>query len=168
MAHLTVPVSTNLQIARQSGFSNVASPLLPSRSYVTLFIDTPVTRKALADTVLILRRMRPNVLIVGEGEMIEAALDGMRPHLAEPIAYWTPWTTASWPGEGFRTLIVAGVDEMSLEQQHRLMLFNDGANGDVQVISTTKASLFDVVAKNAFLERLYYQLNVLLLDLRNQ
>src|SRR5690242_21054633 len=117
MAHLTVPVSTNFEIAPQSGFSNVASPLLPSRSYVTLFIDTPVTRKALADTVLILRRLRPNVLIVGEGEMIEAALDGMRPHLAEPIAYWTPWTTASWPGEGFRTLIVAGVDEMSLEQQ---------------------------------------------------
>lgn len=168
MALLTLSVSTYLQITPQSSSSDVASPLLPSRSYFTLFTDTQVTRKALADTVLILRRLRPNVLIVGEGETIEAALDGMRPHLAEPIAHWSPWTSAEWPGEPFRTLIVTGVDEMSLEQQHRLMLFNDGANGDVQVISTAKAPLFDFVERNAFLERLYYQLNVLLLDLRNR
>lgn len=166
MAYLALPRRAHQQIAPQFGASDVASPLLPSRRRPTVFTDTPVTRNALGDTISILRRLRPNVLIVGEGETIEAALDSMRAHFADPIAYWAPWTSAAWPREPFRTLIVTGVDEMSLEQQQQLMVFNDGASDDVQVISTAKGPLFEVVERKAFLERLYYQLNVVLLDLR--
>ena len=128
----------------------------------------PVTARALADTLSILQRMRPNVLIVGDADAIEFALEYIHPHLAAPIASWSPWSCASWPDDPFRTLIVTGVDEMSLEQQQRLMMFNEDAGRDVQVVSTAKGPLFAVVEHDAFLERLYYQLNVLLLDLSSR
>ena len=36
---------------------------------------------------------------------------------------------------------------------------------DVQVVSTAKAPLFPLVERGAFLDRLYYQLNIVYLDL---
>ena len=47
------------------------------------------------------------------------------------------------------------------------MSLNDDVDGDVQVISTADAPPFDAVERNAFLSRLYYQLNVVLLDVRH-
>jgi|KBSMisStaDraftv2_1062788.scaffolds.fasta_scaffold00385_14 hypothetical protein len=164
---MTPWVRTQLQILPRSGASDMASPLLPSR-HSTVFSHAPVKQKALADAVSILRRLRANVLIVGEPDAIESALEYISPHLAEPVAEWSPWTSPTWPDEPFRTLIVSHVDEMSLEQQQQLMSLNDRGDGELQVISTAKAPLFAVVEQNAFLERLYYQLNVLLLDLTNR
>ena len=135
---------------------------------IILFTDAPVTRTALADTLSVLQRLHPNLLIMGESDAIEFALDRMRPHLSEPIASWLPWTCAALPDGSFRTLIVSDVDEMNVEQQNQLMTLNDDDGSDVQVISTTKTELFAVVERGAFLERLYYQLNVLFLDLRRR
>jgi hypothetical protein len=131
------------------------------------FTYAPVNQYALTETLTILRRSRPNVLIVGDSGSVERALEGVRPHLAAPIAYWSPCACQAWPDEPFRTLIVNGVDAMSLEQQQGLMSLNDDVDGDVQVISTADAPPFDAVERNAFLSRLYYQLNVVLLDVRH-
>ena len=132
------------------------------------FTDAPVKQHALEDTLAILRRLRPNVLIVGESDAVERALEGIRPHLAAPIAYWSPCSCLAWPDEPFRTLVVNGVDAMSLEQQQRLILLNDDAGGGVQVISIAEEPLFDAVERDAFVSRLYYQLNVVLLDVRSR
>jgi hypothetical protein len=158
-------VGTELQTLPQSCATDMASPLLPSRRH--LIAHTLVKQKALAETVAVLRRLRPNLLVLGEPEAIELALEQICPYLAEPVVFWSPWTSPTWPDEPFRTLIVSDADEMSLEQQQRLMSLNEGADGTMQVVSTAKTPLFDVVEQNAFLERLYYQLNVLMLDLRN-
>jgi hypothetical protein len=44
-------------------------------------------------------------------------------------------------GRAVPTLIVSHVDEMSLEQQQRLMSLNDRGDGELQVISTASAAL---------------------------
>lgn len=144
----------------------MASPLLRLAA-VALVTPTPLRRKALAEATAILRRVRPNLLIIGDTDAVEGALAHIRPHLAPPIAKWSPCDGVAWPDGTFRTLVVNSVDQMPAEEQRRLMTFNDESNSDVQVISIAKAPLFAAVEQGVFLERLYYQLNVLLLDLRS-
>ncbi|HET9831130.1 MAG TPA: hypothetical protein VFP91_05460 [Vicinamibacterales bacterium] len=102
---------------------------------------------------------RPNVLILGPEVETRRAIDDIHPHLATPIATWE----AEMP---FRTLVVEDVDRLTTGQQQRLLHLLTDERDRIQVIATSRHDVFESVESGAFLDLLYYQLNVVLLDLR--
>ena len=113
----------------------------------------------IAGLIGILRIARPNVLILGPEGDTRRAIDDIRPHLATPIATWE----AEMP---FRTLVVEDVDRLATPQQQRLLHLLTDEPGGIQIVATSRHDVFEAVENGAFLDRLYYQLNAVLLDLR--
>ena len=118
----------------------------------------------LAEMLPILRLARPNVLIVGPAPETGRTLERMRGYLRAPMASWSPRETANLPSWSFRTLVVRGVDGLNLAQQESLAALIERSNGDVQVVSIAGASLMPLVKSGAFHDRLYYQLNIVVLE----
>ena len=112
-----------------------------------------------AGLIGILRVARPNVLILGPQSDTRRAIDDIRPHLATPIAT----REAEMP---FRTLVVEDVDRLATAQQQRLLHLVTDEPGGIQIVATSRQDVFEAVESGAFLDRLYYQLNAVLLDLR--
>jgi transcriptional regulator of acetoin/glycerol metabolism len=54
---------------------------------------------------------------------------------------------------------------MTAEQQENLVALICRVAANIQIVSTSKSPLFPLVERGAFLDRLYYQLNVVYLDL---
>jgi transcriptional regulator of acetoin/glycerol metabolism len=94
--------------------------------------------------------------------------------LQSPIAALvaTPMTTALRTGEPLvlppvaraRTLILQDVGALTHADQYRLLDWLDRAAGRTQVVSTTPASLWPRVQAGAFIDRLYYRLNTVCMD----
>jgi DNA-binding NtrC family response regulator len=63
------------------------------------------------------------------------------------------------------TLIVPRVDRLDDDQQRRLIYWLEKTAGSVRVIATTSVPLFVMVQRGVFLDRLYYLLNIIRLDL---
>ena len=114
------------------------------------------------DAITLLRRNRPNMLIVGHDAAVERALARLRPHLIAPIADWAPRGVAI---SAIRTLIVKHVEALTQAEQARLMELSADVECSVQVISTARAPLFPAVERGVFNDALYYRLNVVLLNL---
>ena len=112
-----------------------------------------------AGLIGLLRVARPNVLILGAESDTRRAIDDMRPHHETPIATWE----ADMP---FRTLVVEEVDRLVTSQQQRLLHLLTAEPGGIQIVATSRHDVFEAVETGRFLDRLYYQLNAVLLDLR--
>jgi sigma-54-interacting transcriptional regulator len=112
-----------------------------------------------AGLIGILGIARPNVLILGPEVETRRTIGDIRPYLATPITTWE----AEMP---FRTLVVEDVDRLTTAQQQRLLHLLTDEPDRVQVIATSRRDVFESVESGAFLDLLYYQLNVVLLDLR--
>jgi hypothetical protein len=120
------------------------------------------------------RAARVNLLVIhGEG-VLQDLLEWLMLDLQSPIAALvaTPMTTALRTGEPLvlppaaraRTLILQDVGALTRADQHRLLDWLDRAAGRTQVVSTTPASLWPRVQSGAFIDRLYYRLNTVCMD----
>jgi len=117
------------------------------------------TCRDVAGLVGILSIAQPNVLILGPEGETRRTIEDIRPQLATPVAMWE----AAMP---FRTLVVEDVDRLTTAQQQRLLHLITYEPDRIQVIATSRHDVLDSVESGAFLDLLYYQLNVVLLDLR--
>jgi len=124
-------------------------------------------RRRLAELVVLLRLHRPNVLVIGPATEADQTLDLMRAYLGLPIAAWLPRETPVPPTTPFRTLVIRDVDALDAGQQAYLSALLDKANARTQAISTSGMPLFPLVRRGLFLDRLYYQLNAVYLDLND-
>jgi Sigma-54 interaction domain len=104
---------------------------------------------------------RANVLLEGAPETTDVIVGEAMEWLPTPHATW-----CGTPPRGDRpaTLIVRSVSALDQDQQHSLFDWLDAPGDRVQVISTTSEPLFPMVVRGAFLEGLYYRLNVMRLD----
>ena len=118
-----------------------------------------------AEVLALLRCSRPNLLVVGSSTDTDRTFELMYPYLRTPIVAWIPRESRSLPAASFRTLVVRDVDRLDSTQQANLVAMICRLAADVQVVSTAKAPLFPLVERGAFLDRLYYQLNIVFLDL---
>jgi sigma-54-interacting transcriptional regulator len=109
-------------------------------------------------------RAHRNVLLEGPRETIEPAILLFMPYLANPIAWRRPGEALEL--EACRTLIVEEVGALDPAEQIRLWGRLDSARGQVQVVSTSTKALFTLVMRGLFHERLYYRLNVTLVQCR--
>jgi Sigma-54 interaction domain len=130
--------------------------------------ETFVTRREdrrLTELVAMLRRSRPNVLVVGPSTDADRTFDVMYPYLRTPIVPWAPRNVRELPGGMFRTLLVRDIDALTASQQENLVALICRLGADLQIVSIAKAPIFPLVEQGRFLDRLYYQLNVVYLDL---
>ena len=121
--------------------------------------------RRLAELVAILRRSRPNVLVVASSADVDRTFELMYPYLRTPIVAWVPRETRDVPASSFRTLLIRDVEALSAEQQEGLVALICRVAANIQIVSTSKSPLFPLVERGTFLDRLYYQLNVVYLDL---
>jgi hypothetical protein len=124
--------------------------------------------RRLAELVAMLRRSRPNVLVVGSSADVDRTFELMYPFLRTPIVAWVPRETRDLPAASFRTLVVRDADGLNQTQQECLVAFVSRQPSDGQIISTSRTPLFPLLERGEFLDRLYYQLNVVYLDLTDQ
>jgi hypothetical protein len=109
----------------------------------------------------------PNALLIGSEEAADAAIAEYLPFLRAPLGDWRPREVAE-PGISAGTLVIRDVDTLDRSQQEQLFDWLDHYAGRLQVVSVTETSLFPLVAAGAFLEKLYYRLNVVCLPLSSQ
>jgi len=115
-----------------------------------------------------LRRSRPNVLVIGSSTDTDRVFEVMYPYLRSPIVAWVPRETRDVPAASFRTLVIRDVDALDSTEQENLVASICRLTANVQIVSTSRTTLFPLVQRGAFLDRLYYQLNVVYLDLTDQ
>jgi hypothetical protein len=126
--------------------------------------DWRVARAAHAE-IAALGTPRVNLLLTGPDAVIENLLDALFADLHEPIGRWCPGEQLLLPPPILiGTMIFQDVGAMPMTDQHRLLHWLTGAVGRTQVVSTTSASLLPDVHSGAFLEALYYRLNIVSID----
>jgi hypothetical protein len=113
----------------------------------------------------ILRVARPNLLILGTDGETKQTIDAIASSLADPVATWVPSPLSPFPDQPCRTLIIHDVDRLTFSQQEHLVRISAARAGALQIIATSQCPLFTAVQRGVFLERLYYRLNVVVLDL---
>ena len=106
------------------------------------------------------REWHPHVLIVGDDASINPALARLRPQLRTPIWQWRPAVATDPPRIISGALIMWGVDTLSLDQQRYLLTWMTGPGANVQIVSIAERHLFPLVSQKAFLDDLYYRLNM--------
>jgi len=121
-------------------------------------------RQRLADLLPILRLTRPNVLVVGPAPDANRTFERLRPYLRTPMTCWAPREMPQ-PPASHGTLVIQGVEGLTTVQQERLLTWIDGTPRERQIVSIAGEPLFPLVRRGAFLDRLYYQLNVVYLEL---
>jgi Sigma-54 interaction domain len=109
----------------------------------------------------ILHNTAPNALVIGPPMAVDAAIARLLPLLQDPISTWEPDVRRepSLPGTG--TLIVRDADALDAGQQRQLLDYLSSPTRRVRVISLASSPVYPLVQRGAFLEALYYRLNIL-------
>ena len=129
------------------------------------FVDvSDSNRRPVAELHAALHLFHPNILISGSGVESERALRQIRPTLLAPVDSWSPTELPHLPASGFRSLIVREIECLTARQQASLAALLSQPTVDVQIVSIARLPLFPLVCQGLFLEDLYYQLNVVLLE----
>ena len=116
---------------------------------------------------LLLCKSQPNVLIEGEECRVEETIIALTPHLKPLARFWSPDSPLEVSVVQAGTVTLRGVEQLSIEDQERLMFWLRGTDPEsVQVISTTNVNLYQKVCQGLFRRDLYYYLNTVRLDLR--
>jgi hypothetical protein len=82
----------------------------------------------------------------------------------EPIVWKPPQAPLELPGSKPSALILENIAALSAEEQARLLAWLACHRTHTRVVSTTDRPLFAFVTRGDFDERLYYRLNVVLLQ----
>jgi hypothetical protein len=109
------------------------------------------------------RSPQHNVLLEGSEASTAAVLRVLAPHLRPPVIWIRSRAPHELPCGDVGALILQDVDGLRAEDQRRLLEWIDKTPG-TQVVSTTAARLFALVACGRFEAALYYRLNVVLLN----
>lgn len=142
-----------------------ASHSLGAREHFTqLPDDWRLARAAHED----LRRMgmpRVNVLLVGAGGLTRNVVGMLLRDRDEPIASWSPGERLLLPPVARGgTVVLHEVGTLAADDQLHLLDWLEHAVARTQVISTTSRPLLPQVQSGAFIERLFYRLNTICLD----
>jgi transcriptional regulator of acetoin/glycerol metabolism len=100
-----------------------------------------------------------NLLLIGVNsasrDRVESSLVGLG-----PVTRWEPGEQLVLPpAANTGTLILHEVGSLTNDDQMRLLVWLEEAEGRTRVVSTSAASLFARVEAGLFIEKLYYRLN---------
>ena len=116
------------------------------------------------DEFLFLGILSANLLLIGVNiagrDRVEASLGGLG-----PVSRWEPGEQLVLPpAADTGTLILHEVGSLTHDDQVRLLAWLDQSAGRTRVVSTASASLFARVEAGLFIDRLYYRLNTVSLN----
>ena len=103
---------------------------------------------------------RPNTLLIGPAHATGRVIEALLPRLQQPVCRCDA-AGLSLPGPAAGTLIVDNVAALSEEDQRRLLDWLLESGRLTQVVATARSAVFPRVADGAFLDMLYYRLNVM-------
>lgn len=104
---------------------------------------------------------RLNLLLIATDVDPREVLDALRSDCHQPITTWTPGEVLVLPATAQAgTLLLEDISALALEDQRRLYGWLDASTGWMQVVSITSRSLLPSIRAGAFLEVLYYRLNI--------
>lgn len=106
-----------------------------------------------------------NLLLVGSSPATDAMLHALEPHLRQPLLKCEPKTGVVLPQPDQGTLILSELAWLDSTQQAHMVRWLNQVYARVQVICTSSQPIFSLVQAGAFLDELYYRLNVVRLDL---
>jgi hypothetical protein len=113
----------------------------------------------------LLRNSHPNVILTGGLAAAASALDDLRSCFRPPVVTWCAGNPLVLPpAAASSTLILSEAALLPFGDQKRLLAWLERSDGTTQVITTTSCPLFPLVERGAFLERLYYCLSVVCLE----
>jgi hypothetical protein len=107
------------------------------------------------------RMARLNLLLIATDVDPRKVLDALRSDCHEPITTWAPGEVLILPANAQAgTLLLEDISALALDDQRRLYGWLDARTGCMQVVSITSRSLLPSIQAGAFLETLYYRLNI--------
>jgi hypothetical protein len=106
----------------------------------------------------------PNLLLQGDNSAIAVAVRALSAAVPMPVVTWTADTNVDLPALDHGTIVLQEIDRLSPSAQSALLEWLDSHIGRVQIIATVTSDLFALVTSGAFLERLYYRLNTMVVD----
>ncbi len=110
------------------------------------------------------RGSHPNVLLVCEDRLVDTVVARVAQWSVGPLHCCTPddWRL---PARAGGTLVLKGVSSLSSAQQAALFDWMSANGHGTQVVSVSRHGLQDCVRAGAFLEGLFFRLNILQIDL---
>ncbi|MGB7217509.1 MAG: hypothetical protein WBD07_01765 [Vicinamibacterales bacterium] len=116
----------------------------------------------LAQEWAILMPHHPNVLVFAPDRPADEVIEELMPVLRQPVRYWNPGAAMSWAAHDVGSLIVRDLAALDATEQAELdRWLNRRPTERVQILSVTSVPLFPRVEHGAFLDALYYRLNVI-------
>ena len=110
----------------------------------------------------VMRRLQPNVLLIGSQQSNERALSELLPVCRTPV--YQPNPAFELPIVEGGTLVLRRVEWLRPHRQRALHEWFTREPRRVQVITLASAQLFQRVSAGAFLEDLFYRLNTMTLQ----
>jgi hypothetical protein len=109
---------------------------------------------------------RTNLLLMGTAHAIRVVLEMLWLDQSEPVVWWHPGQPLDLPPAGrIATIVLHDIDELSGDDQYRLLRWLDQTAGRIRVVSTTAVPLWPLVKAGTFNDVLYYQLNTISVDM---
>jgi len=109
---------------------------------------------------------RTNLLLVGSPGATRIVMEMLWLELREPILTWRPGQPLELPAPGrASTLVLHDINELTGDEQHRMLRWMDQTGTRIRVVSTTRTSLWPLVKTRAFNDALYYRLNTVCVDI---
>ena len=105
---------------------------------------------------------RANAVVVGQEDAALRVWTAVWPSLEKPI-HWVDADHLLLPRHPAGTLVLQGADMLTPSAQQQLFAWLDSEARSTRVLTTTPRPLFPLVESGAFLAKLYYRLNMLLL-----
>jgi hypothetical protein len=128
---------------------------------------TRVTSTSLApENWPLLHTAHPNVLMVGSDVAVDDALHALLGACLQSVVTHRINDGLELPSCSLgRTVVLRGVAQLSLRDQHRLMEWLGEACGRTQTVATDARPLWPRIQAGTFLAGLYYRLNTIYFDL---
>jgi hypothetical protein len=115
---------------------------------------------------LMLRAVRPNILVIGRADFVESTVSTLVAELPGPVTYLRPNTPPPADAD-VQMLVVPDVASLSTDCQREWLTWLDDPNSRrPQIVATSDVPVYPLVRRDQFSGMLYYRLNTILLDVQ--
>ena len=123
------------------------------------------TAEQALEVLQLVERHRVNLLLMGTNEVVQRLMADLDERMHQPVAKWSPGEQFVLPSaEETGTMVLNDVGSLQIQEQIQLLEWLTSANGRTQVVSTAPTLLLPRVKSGAFIDTLYYRLNMVCLD----
>jgi hypothetical protein len=118
-----------------------------------------------AEDAILALTANTNLLLHGEDRVVTLAVAWLLPVLEPPLLTWRPGRPLNLPlASGGGTLVLRDIAALTPFDQLRLDAWLRKSPRATRIVSTTTQSIIPLIESGAFLERLYYRINTVVVS----